>query len=496
MLSFDHSNVAKPVLDSSAPQTPGIATKHDDPAGILANVDAFNQDLQMSYDPSGNIIQTQVTDSSGSLRVDIIGKSDNATFNNAYIVIEVGGAATVSGTNDTVTVSGIPSFSLMVSNPTQIEVGANAIRVEATNGSLGTDYNFNALGQITSTTPGFIGFSLTGEFSTDSGVANTLQTSVDAAVPTDAATGAVTNPWLTELSVANLGSVPLGSEPFPSDGTGAVAGGLVIDAADIQVAFPTVNYDGVFNNSPSGIVSGNWRPGAADLSNPTQNLTDVVNGALGVMANQNPANPLYAVSLADASAASAYWTNIDPLVIDLSGAGIQLTSWLNNSVYFDTSVDRTTRLADGLLHHTSWVAPGTGILALDLSGDGKINDITETLSNYFLGGPTPGQYDNGLAALASLATSGATAFSASTSLTDPKTGKSYWSELVVWQDANQNGVSDPGELKTLDQLGITSISLNGASAEKLLNGGALTQSTSYTMSNGSTGAAGAMLEFR
>ena len=45
--------------------------------------------------------------------------------------------------------------------------------------------------------------------------------------------------------------------------------------------------------------------------------------------------------------------------------------------------------ADGMQHHTSWVNSGTGILALDLNGDGRIGDITETLSEYFAGGPTP-----------------------------------------------------------------------------------------------------------
>ena len=33
----------------------------------------------------------------------------------------------------------------------------------------------------------------------------------------------------------------------------------------------------------------------------------------------------------------------------------------------------------------------------------------------------------------------------------------WWSELKVWQDYNRDGVSDAGELKTLDELGIVSL---------------------------------------
>jgi hypothetical protein len=75
--------------------------------------------------------------------------------------------------------------------------------------------------------------------------------------------------------------------------------------------------------------------------------------------------------------------------------------------------------ADGKLHATSWVAPGTGILALDLNGNSKIDNVTEMFSQDYNGGVFQGtnwwgrasgyRYANGLAALASLSTS-ATAF--------------------------------------------------------------------------------------
>ena len=63
----------------------------------------------------------------------------------------------------------------------------------------------------------------------------------------------------------------------------------------------------------------------------------------------------------------------------------------------------------------------------------------------------------------------------------------------MWQDANQNGVTDSGELKSLAQLGITSISLVGSGNKgESLSGSAVTNRTTYTTSTGSTGAVAAV----
>ena len=269
---------------------------------------------------------------------DIAGRGAIINISNASVTFAADSSAFINGSGNIVTVSGIPSFSLMTSTSTQVEVGANVIRAQPANGSLGTDYNFNALGQITSTTPGFIGFSLTGGFSTYAGVANTLLTSVNAAIPADAATGAVVNAWLTGVTVANLGSVPLGNLPFFVDPTGTVAGGLIIGSADIQVLFPTVNFNGVFYNSPSGILGGYYRPGAEALSDPSQNLSDVVGGAFASLP-PSLTSYSYLASLGDYSTSSNFWVNIDPLLIDVAGTGVALTNWISNSVYFDTNVE-------------------------------------------------------------------------------------------------------------------------------------------------------------
>ncbi|PKU21457.1 hypothetical protein [Telmatospirillum siberiense] len=86
---------------------------------------------------------------------------------------------------------------------------------------------------------------------------------------------------------------------------------------------------------------------------------------------------------------------------------------------------------------------GTGMLVFEAGGVvAPITNITQTVSEFLNAGATPGKYADGLAALAALAQAGATAFSARTALIDPKTGLSYWNEIMVWNDANGNGSID------------------------------------------------------
>jgi hypothetical protein len=62
-----------------------------------------------------------------------------------------------------------------------------------------------------------------------------------------------------------------------------------------------------------------------------------------------------------------------------------------------------------------------------------------------------------------------------------------WAELKVWQDKNADGVTDAGELKTLDQLGIVTLDL-GATAIDIttLQGARLTAFGDATFADGRT----------
>jgi len=86
----------------------------------------------------------------------------------------------------------------------------------------------------------------------------------------------------------------------------------------------------------------------------------------------------------------------DPLILDLNGNGVKLTDYGSNPVLFDIDHD------GGTLEQTGWVSAQDGIVVYDLNGNGKIDDISETLSEYFNGtvgiGGNGGQkkYANGL----------------------------------------------------------------------------------------------------
>src|SRR5262249_50494596 len=70
-------------------------------------------------------------------------------------------------------------------------------------------------------------------------------------------------------------------------------------------------------------------------------------------------------------------------------------------------------------------------------------------------------------------------------------GDARWASFRVWQDANEDGLSQPGELQTLAQLGITGIDLTPTGpAQQLPDGSALQGSSTFTRADGSSGVAG------
>ncbi len=132
----------------------------------------------------------------------------------------------------------------------------------------------------------------------------------------------------------------------------------------------------------------------------------------------------------------------DPLVIDLDGDGLELTS-VEDGVLFDID-------GDGVLERVGWLGPDDGFLAFDANGDGRIDDVSELFGD-------PGQLG-----FAELSTFNTHDDDWGTQAPVIDADDAEFSNLLVWRDLNQNGVSDPGELKTLVELGITSIPLTPA----------------------------------
>uniref|UniRef100_UPI0026233209 calcium-binding protein n=1 Tax=uncultured Campylobacter sp. TaxID=218934 RepID=UPI0026233209 len=149
----------------------------------------------------------------------------------------------------------------------------------------------------------------------------------------------------------------------------------------------------------------------------------------------------------------------DPLALDLNGDGkIGISPASNGGAYFDHN-------GDGVSHRSSWISKEDGILAYDRNGNGKIDDGGELFGNF-----TQIKDKDGNQRLAKDGYEALKEFDSNNDgLIDNKDDK--FKDLKIWQDANSNGISDEGELKSLDELGIASLSLNHNEVNEDLGGG-------------------------
>ncbi len=164
-------------------------------------------------------------------------------------------------------------------------------------------------------------------------------------------------------------------------------------------------------------------------------------------------------------------------MLDLNGDGVRLTSYGDAPVLFDIDHD------GGSKEVTGWVSREDGIVVMDLNGNGRIDGIHETFSEYFNGtvgtGGSAGSkpYTDGFAALKSLDANRDNAFTSA---------DTAWSNVKVWVDANHDGVTDAGEPKTLSSLGISRIDLTPTPQSGLVNGGNEVLATGTFVQNGVT----------
>lgn len=132
---------------------------------------------------------------------------------------------------------------------------------------------------------------------------------------------------------------------------------------------------------------------------------------------------------------------ISPIVLDLDGDDkIQASNGLH--LPHPTSFDKESAVffdfhGNGFAVVTEWVGPQDGLLCRPEMG--------KNIDGTHLFGIANG-FNNGYEELASLDSDGSGALEGA-----------ELKGLFVWQDLNRNGVNEPNELKSLDELGITSI---------------------------------------
>ncbi|VVM48353.1 calcium-binding protein [Pseudomonas fluorescens] len=167
-----------------------------------------------------------------------------------------------------------------------------------------------------------------------------------------------------------------------------------------------------------------------------------------------------------------------PLVLDLTGNGIQLIAPSQSNAVFDHN-------ADGSKSAVGWVGAENGILVFDSNGNGTVDSSAEWFGESFAApGQTAQAGQNGFSALATLTQAGSAVFSRETALIDPRTGASYFDSVQVWVDADQNGIASRGELKTLAALGIASIDLHSIHDGRQVAGGLIDSTARFTLADG------------
>jgi hypothetical protein len=143
-------------------------------------------------------------------------------------------------------------------------------------------------------------------------------------------------------------------------------------------------------------------------------------------------------------------TYTSPVIIDVAGDGFELTNRAAGVLFAITGTRERIQI--------SWTEPHAddAWLALDRNGDGLIDNGLELFGNFTAQpDPQPGNQRNGFAALAEFdqAANGGNG----DGLIDEH--DSVFARLRLWQDRNHNGVSEPRELHSLLDLGVSAISL-------------------------------------
>jgi Ca2+-binding RTX toxin-like protein len=145
---------------------------------------------------------------------------------------------------------------------------------------------------------------------------------------------------------------------------------------------------------------------------------------------------------------------IDPIVLDLSGTGLQLVDMEKSAVRFDFQ-------GEGFINKVGWISPNEAFLAIDKNHNGKIDDINELFGNRNI---------SGIDELALFDTN-------KDGLIDKE--DAIYNQLLLWCDVNQDGVSQQEEIFNLTSINISRISLHSTDTNFLVRKNIIQKQFSY-----------------
>jgi Ca2+-binding RTX toxin-like protein len=176
-----------------------------------------------------------------------------------------------------------------------------------------------------------------------------------------------------------------------------------------------------------------------------------------------------------AATTAVFWR--DPLLLDLNGDGQLATLREGQGAHFDFD-------GNGFAESTGWAGPSDGLVVRDLDGNGRIESGRELFGDQTLL-PNGALATNGFQAIASLDTN---------SDGQVNSQDAAWSQLLVWRDADGDGVTDSGELLTMAEAGVSGVSTTYTSPNQTdANGNRIAQAGAFTRVDGTTGKAGSLL---
>ena len=162
---------------------------------------------------------------------------------------------------------------------------------------------------------------------------------------------------------------------------------------------------------------------------------------------------------------------LDAIVLDLDRDGLETKRHSKAKAQFDMN-------GDGIADDTGWTTSKDGFLVIDRNDNGVIDDGSEL--SFYLDAPEARSAMQGLATFD-------TNRDGLVSVLDERFG-----ELKIWVDANHDGRSDAGEMRSLAEAGIASISLRAQASGKIekLGRNVLLSTAVFNMVDGSMGTIG------